>query len=234
MITPGNIDATEVAKFDRLAHRWWDNDGAFRPLHDINPLRVRYIDERISLAGKHVLDVGCGGGILAEEMARHGAEVTGIDAAGSVIEVARAHQLGSKVRVTYECCTAEQHLAQHCDYYDVVTCLELLEHVPDPASLVHACAELARSGGAVFFSTINRNFKSWLNAIVGAEYVLGLLPRGTHDYEKFIKPSELARWARSAALELKELSGMRYNPVTRSARLSDALDVNYLAWMVRP
>ncbi len=233
MTERGNVDQAEVLKFEEMAHRWWDTKGSFKPLHDINPLRAQYIDERTPLAGKRVLDVGCGGGVLTEEMYRRKANVSGIVAAESVINVARAHQMESKTAVSYLQETAEDHLTEHRDHYDVVTCLELLEHVPDPEALVRVCAELTRAGGSVFFSTINRNLKSWLNAIVGAEYVLGLLPRGTHDYQKLIRPSELARWARVAALELKELNGMSYNPFTGTTRLRASVDINYLAWMQR-
>ena len=233
MTNPRNVDDAEVSKFESLAHRWWDTEGSLKPLHDINPLRAQYIDERASLAGKRVLDVGCGGGILTEELDRRGAEVTGIDAGESVINVARAHQRESKSAVSYQQQSAEEHLGDFPAHYDTVTCLELLEHVPDPGGLVRDCAALTRPGGNVFFSTINRNLKSWLNAILGAEYVLGLLPRGTHDYQKLIKPSELAGWARASALEMKELHGMSYNPFTRTARLRANVDVNYLAWMLR-
>lgn len=233
MTEPRNVDNTEVSKFDALAHRWWDPQGAFKPLHDINPLRAQFIDERMPLCNKQVLDVGCGGGILTEEMNRRGAQVTGIDVAEEVINVARLHQMESKSAVKYQQQTAEEHLVAHRERYDAVTCLELLEHVPDPASLVRVCAELTRPGGSLFFSTINRNMKSWLSAIVGAEYLLGILPRSTHDYHKLIKPSELARWGRLAGLELKEINGMAYNPFTGTARLSTGVDINYLTWMRR-
>ena len=234
MTEPRNVDDNEVSRFDALAHRWWDPQGAFKPLHDINPIRAQFIDERLPLNGKRILDIGCGGGILTEEMSRRGAQVTGIDAGEAVINVARLHQIESKTAVTYLRQTAEEHLIDHREDYDVVTCLELLEHVPNPASLVEVCTQLTRPGGSVFFSTINRNIKSWLNAIVAAEDVFGILPRGTHDYAKFIKPSELSRWSRLAGLELKELIGMGYNPFTGSARLSCDVGINYLAWMNRP
>lgn len=226
-----NVDQKEVSKFEELAHRWWDPNGSFKPLHDINPLRADYIDQRRPVAGQRVLDIGCGGGLLTEELDRRDAEVTGIDAATHVLNVARAHQADSGTEVNYLNETAEEHLRSHHEYYDVVTCLELLEHVPDPPVLVRACAELARPGASIFFSTINRNAKSWLGAIVGAEYVLRLLPRGTHEYHKFIKPSELAAWGRAAGLELRELNGMFYNPFTGRARLQTRVDINYLVWM---
>lgn len=234
MTEPRNVDDNEVSRFEALAHRWWDPQGAFKPLHDINPIRAQFIDERLPLNGKRILDIGCGGGILTEEMSRRGAQVTGIDAGEAVINVARLHQIESKTAVTYQRQTAEEHLLNHRENYDVVTCLELLEHVPNPASLVEVCTQLTRPGGSVFFSTINRNIKSWLNAIIAAEYVFGILPRGTHDYAKFIKPSELSRWSRLAGLELKELIGMGYNPFTGSARLIRDVGINYLAWMNRP
>ncbi len=228
-----NTDEAELAKFEELAHRWWDREGAFKTLHDINPLRCDYIDERVALQGKRVLDVGCGGGILSEEMAQRGATVIGLDASETVIEVARLHQMESGIGVEYLELTAEELAEREGQSYDVVTCLELLEHVPDPQSLVQACTRLARPEGHVFFSTINRRAKAWLYAIVGAEYLLGLLPKGTHEYQKFIRPSELAAWARGAGLELLELTGMRYNPLSGEARLCQSLDINYLAWMKR-
>jgi len=223
-----NADPAELQKFSELAHRWWDPHGEFRPLHDINPLRLDWIDSRAALAGKKVLDVGCGGGILAEAMAGRGASVTGIDLSEKSLRVAELHRLESGAAVTYEHAMAEPFAAQHAGEFDVVTCLELLEHVPEPASVVAACARLVRPGGQVFFSTINRNPKAYLFAVVGAEYVLRLLPRGTHDYLRFIKPSELSRFCRSAGLRPEELVGMTYNPVTQRYRLGADAGVNYL------
>ena len=219
-----NADQAELEKFSKLAHRWWDPEGEFRPLHDINPLRLEWIAEHAPLGGAAVLDVGCGGGILAEAMARRGARVTGIDLSEKALRVAELHLHESRLAVRYEKSSVEDYVGE----FDVVTCMELLEHVPDPASMVAACARLARPGGQVFFSTINRNPKSYLFAVVGAEYVLGLLPKGTHDYQRFIKPSELARWSRAAGLRIDEVIGMTYNPVTRRYRLGSDCDVNYL------
>jgi 2-polyprenyl-6-hydroxyphenyl methylase/3-demethylubiquinone-9 3-methyltransferase len=229
-----NVDPAEVAKFEELASRWWDPHSEFKPLHDINPLRVDYIERRAALAGKQVLDVGCGGGILSEAMARHGARVTGIDMGEAPLSVARLHQYESGVEVDYQRITAEQLAAAQPGSFDVVTCLEMLEHVPDPASVIHACAQLVKPGGQVFFSTLNRNPKSYLFAILGAEYLLRLLPKGTHDYRKFIRPSELDEWARQAGLELDDLTGMSYNPLSGEYRLGDDVDVNYLAAYTRP
>jgi 2-polyprenyl-6-hydroxyphenyl methylase/3-demethylubiquinone-9 3-methyltransferase len=223
-----NVDPAELAKFSDLAHRWWDPHGEFRPLHDINPLRLEWIDERAGLAGKRVLDVGCGGGILAEAMAARGAHVTGIDLSEKSLRVAELHRLESGAAVSYERAMAEAFAASHPGEFDVVTCMELLEHVPQPASVVAACARLVKPGGQVFFSTINRNPKSYLFAVIGAEYILRLLPRGTHDYLRFIKPSELARFAREAGLRPEEVLGMTYNPLTREYRLGPDTDVNYL------
>lgn len=227
-----NADPTELAKFSELAHRWWDPHGEFRPLHDINPLRLDWIDERAGLAGKRVLDVGCGGGILAEAMARRGAAVTGIDLSEKSLRVAELHRLESGAALagvlSYERAMAEEYAAAHAGEFDVVTCMELLEHVPEPASVVDACARLARPGAQVFFSTINRNPKSYLFAVIGAEYVLRLLPRGTHDYLRFVKPSELARFCRAAGLRPEEALGMTYNPLTRQYRLGRDTGVNYL------
>ncbi len=229
-----NVDQHEVSKFERLAARWWDPQSEFKPLHDINPLRLDYIDSRTGLAGKKVLDVGCGGGILAESMAQRGANVTGIDMGEAPLAVARLHQLESGVDVDYRCMTAEALAEQMPHAFDVVTCMEMLEHVPSPASVIAACASLVKPGGHVFFSTINRNPKSYLFAIVGAEYLLRMLPKGTHDYAKFIRPSELDGWARAAQLDLLQVTGMTYNPINRSYRLGDDIDVNYLAYYAAP
>ena len=223
-----NVDHAEVSKFEALASRWWDPESEFKPLHDINPLRLDYIDQRAALAGKRVLDVGCGGGILAEGMARRGAAVTGIDMGEAPLRVARLHQLESGVQVEYQRSTAEDFAEGHGGEFDVVTCMEMLEHVPDPASVVAACARLVRPGGHVFFSTINRNPKAYLFAILGAEYVLQLLPRGTHDFSKFIRPAELGAWARQAGLAVRDIAGMGYNPLTRRYRLGPDVSVNYL------
>jgi 2-polyprenyl-6-hydroxyphenyl methylase/3-demethylubiquinone-9 3-methyltransferase len=219
-----NVDPAEVEKFSSLAHRWWDPEGEFRPLHDINPLRLEWIAGHAGLAGASVLDVGCGGGILAEAMARRGARVTGIDLSEKALRVAELHRHESRLDIRYEKSSVEDFAGE----FDVVTCMELLEHVPQPASMVGACARLVRPGGRVFFSTINRNPKSYLFAVVGAEYVLGLLPKGTHDYLRFIKPSELLRWSRAAGLRVEEMTGMTYNPIQRRYRLGSDCDVNYL------
>jgi len=231
---PLNADPKELAKFSELAHRWWDPAGEFRPLHRINPLRLAWIEGQAGLAGKEVLDVGCGGGILAEAMARRGARVKGIDLAEKPLRVAELHRLESGVAVTYEAASAEELAAREPGRYDVVTCMEVLEHVPDPSSTVRACAALAKPGGRVFFATINRNPKSYLFAIVGAEYVLGLLPKGTHDYAKLIKPSELARWCRAGGLEVEGLVGLTYNPLTQVYALGRDTDVNYMMRTARP
>lgn len=223
-----NVDPAELQKFSDLAHRWWDPAGSFRPLHEMNPLRLDWIDQRAHLAGKRVLDVGCGGGILSEAMAARGAEVLGIDLGDKPLRVAQLHALESGARVGYRAVSAEELARESAASFDVVTCMELLEHVPEPASTVAACAALARPGGWVFFSTINRNARAFLMAILGAEYVLGLLPRGTHEYARFIRPSELAQAARAAGLEVDELSGMSYQPLTRQFRLGPDARVNYL------
>jgi len=223
-----NADPAELDKFSKLAHRWWDPAGEFRPLHEINPLRLDWIAQHAPLDGAAVLDVGCGGGILAEAMARRGAKVTGIDLSEKALKVAQLHLLESRLEVQYQSVSAEDYAAAHADRFDVVTCMELLEHVPEPGAMVAACARLVRPGGQVFFSTINRNPKSYLFAVIGAEYVLGLLPKGTHDYMRFIKPSELSRWSREAGLRIDELIGMSYNPITRRYWLGRDCDVNYL------
>jgi 2-polyprenyl-6-hydroxyphenyl methylase/3-demethylubiquinone-9 3-methyltransferase len=225
---PTNVDPKELAKFSELAHRWWDPAGEFRPLHQINPLRLAWIDGKARLAGKHVLDVGCGGGVLAEAMTRAGARVTGIDLAEKPLRVAQLHRLESGLAIEYVLVSPESLAEREPGRYDVVTCMEVLEHVPDPASTVRACARLARAGGDVFFATINRNPKSYLLAVIGAEYVLRLLPKGTHDYAKFIKPSELSRWSRDAGLDVKSLVGMTYNPLTQIYALGRDADVNYI------
>jgi len=225
-----NVDAEEIQKFENLASRWWDPHGEFKPLHDINPLRLGFINERTPLAGRQVIDVGCGGGLLAEAMTELGARVTGIDKGQAPLAVARLHLKETGRTVDYHQASAEEWAAQHAGEYDVVTCLELLEHVPDPASTVAACARLAAPGGAVFFSTINRNPKAWVFAVLGAEYILGLLPKGTHDYAKLIKPSELDAWCRHAGLETREMTGMHYNPLTQRYWLAPGLDVNYIAY----
>jgi 2-polyprenyl-6-hydroxyphenyl methylase/3-demethylubiquinone-9 3-methyltransferase len=224
-----NADPAEIAKFEALASRWWDPQSEFKPLHEINPLRLDYIEAHCGgLAGKTVIDVGCGGGILAESMAAVGATVTGIDMGEAPLKVARLHGLESGIEVDYQHSTAEAFASQHPGAFDIVTCMEMLEHVPDPASVVRACAQLVKPGGTVFFSTINRNPKAYLFAIVGAEYLLHLLPRGTHDYARFIRPSELESWVRHAGLTLRDLTGIHYNPLSRHYALGRDLDVNYL------
>ncbi len=233
MTTQQNADPLELEKFSELAHRWWDPESEFRPLHEINPLRLDWIDRCIGIAGKRMLDVGCGGGILSESMASRGADVTGIDLSEKALSVARLHLLESGRNVRYLLQSAEDHARESAGQYDVVTCMEMLEHVPDPASTIRACAAMVRPGGTVFFSTLNRNPKSWLFAIVGAEYVLRLLPRGTHEYEKFIKPSELAQDARAAGLREAEMMGMSYNPLTQVYSLGRDTSVNYLMRCVR-
>ena len=229
-----NADPQELQKFSALAHRWWDPTSEFRPLHEINPLRLEWINARVPLAGKTVLDVGCGGGILAESIAKKGAKVTGIDLSEKALKVADLHSLESGVAVRYELIAAEELASREAGHYDVVTCMEMLEHVPDPAAIVQACATLVKPGGHVFFSTLNRNPKSYLFAIIGAEYILRLLPRGTHDYMKFITPAELSQYIRLAGLEVDALKGMTYNPLTKIYYLNQNTDVNYLVASVKP
>ncbi len=235
MTTTQNVDHAEIAKFEELAHRWWDRHSEFKALHDINPLRANYIDQHSPVASKRVLDVGCGGGILAEALAQRGATVTGIDMGEAPLAVARLHQLESGVTVNYRKITAEELAAAEPAQYDIVTCMEMLEHVPDPGSIIQACATLCKPGGHLYFSTLNRNPKSYAFAIVGAEFILKLLPKGTHDYAKFIRPSELAEWLRSAELNLVNMTGMLYNPLTKIYRLDERdVSVNYLMHARKP
>jgi 2-polyprenyl-6-hydroxyphenyl methylase/3-demethylubiquinone-9 3-methyltransferase len=229
-----NADPLELQKFSELAHRWWDPTSEFRPLHEINPLRLEWINALVPLAGKRVLDVGCGGGILAEAIAKKGANVKGIDLSEKALKVAELHSLESGVQVNYELIAAEALAAREADQYDVVTCMEMLEHVPDPSAIVQACATLVKPGGRLFFSTLNRNPKSYLFAIIGAEYMLRLLPRGTHDYAKFIKPAELSQFARNANIEVQALKGMTYNPLTKIYSLNHDTGVNYLMACSKP
>ncbi|MDP1606291.1 MAG: bifunctional 2-polyprenyl-6-hydroxyphenol methylase/3-demethylubiquinol 3-O-methyltransferase UbiG [Rhodocyclaceae bacterium] len=229
-----NVDPQEIAKFSELAHRWWDPNSEFKPLHDINPLRLAWIDRCVGLAGKRVLDVGCGGGLLTEGMAGCGASVTGIDLSEKALGVARLHLLESGRTVDYRLVSAEALAAEAPASFDAVTCLEMLEHVPDPASTIAACAALVKPGGQVFFSTINRNPKAYLFAVIGAEYILNLLPKGTHDYAKFLRPAELARFARQAGLDVTEVIGMSYNPLTQTYKLGNDTSVNYLVRTARP
>jgi 2-polyprenyl-6-hydroxyphenyl methylase/3-demethylubiquinone-9 3-methyltransferase len=230
----GNVDAAEIARFQSAASRWWDPEGEMRPLHDLNPVRLGYVERCGPLAGRTVVDVGCGGGLLSEAMARKGARVTGLDLADELLSVARLHALDAGVSVDYRCEAAETHAGEHAGHYDVVTCMEMLEHVPDPASVVAALAALARPGGHVFVSTLNRTPRAYVMAILGAEYVLRLLPAGTHTYEKFIRPSELAAWARAAGLSQVDIAGLNYDPFSRQARLTDDAAVNYLMHFRRP
>lgn len=227
-MTTANADQRELQKFAELAHRWWDPQSEFKPLHDINPLRVDYIRERVRLPGARLVDVGCGGGLLSEAMAREGAVVTGIDLGEKALGVAKLHKLESGVEVDYRLQSAEGLAAEAPDSFDVVTCLEMLEHVPDPAQTVAACAAMAKPGGDLFFSTLNRNPKSYLLAVIGAEYILRMLPKGTHDYAKFIKPSELCRFCADAGLDVVDLVGMTYNPLSKTYSLGRDTDVNYL------
>jgi 2-polyprenyl-6-hydroxyphenyl methylase/3-demethylubiquinone-9 3-methyltransferase len=229
-----NVDPAEIAKFEALAERWWDPQGEFRPLHELNPLRLEFVRSRAALAGARVLDVGCGGGILTEALAAEGATVTGIDLAETPLRIAELHALERNVTVDYCLESVESHAAAHPGHYDVVTCMELLEHVPQPQATVARLAELLKPGGQLFVSTLNRNPKAFLLAILGAEYVLGLLPRGTHDYERFIRPSELARWARASGLTLGSIAGLVYDPFTRRFRMGADTDVNYVVHFVKP
>lgn len=223
-----NVDPKEIAKFDEVAFRWWDSESEFKPLHEINPIRFKYIDQRANLAGKKTLDVGCGGGLLSEAMAKAGANVTGIDMGKGPIEVAQLHLLESELDIEYQQISAEAFAEQNVAAFDVVTCMEMLEHVPDPASIIAACSKMVKPGGHVFFSTLNRNAKSYVHAIIGAEYILKMLTPGTHDYKKFIKPSELARWIRAADMSMQDMAGLTYNPLNKVYKLTQDIDVNYM------
>lgn len=224
-----NVDEHEIEKFERMASRWWDLEGDFKPLHDMNPVRANYIDEKSPVAGIRLLDVGCGGGILCEAMAHRGADVTGIDMGKAPLEVAELHKLEHQLTIDYQLSTAEEFAEKHAGTFDVVTCLEMLEHVPDPGSVIQACAKLCKPGGDIYFSTINRTPKAYALAIVGAEYVLQVLPKGTHDYKKFIRPSELGRWMREARLQLADITGMTYNPFMKTFKLNPKdVGVNYI------
>jgi len=230
-----NVDSAEVAKFEKMAQRWWDKSGDFKPLHEINPLRANFIDRHSPVAEKKVIDIGCGGGILSEALAQRGATVTGIDMGEAPLAVAQLHSMEGNLEIEYLHATAEQMAQQRPAQYDIVTCLEMLEHVPNPASVIKACAALCKPGGHLYFATINRNPKSYLFAILGAEHILRMLPKGTHDYEKLIKPSELYAWLRQANLQLQNSTGMTYNPLTQQYRLnSNNMDVNYLLHASKP
>lgn len=230
-----NVDPNEIRKFEELASRWWDRNSEFKPLHDINPLRANWIDSLAPVAEKTILDVGCGGGILCEALAQRGAVVTGIDMGDAPLAVGNLHKLESGVAVTYEKSTAEDYAESHAEAFDTVTCLEMLEHVPDPSSVVAACAAMCKPGGTLFFSTINRNPKSYLLAVIGVEYVLRMLPKGTHEYSKFIRPSELGQWVREAGLEIDQMTGLLYNPITKTYKLNEQdVDVNYMVCARKP
>ena len=230
-----NIDQAEVEKFNALAHKWWDSTSEFRPLHEINPLRVNFIKSKFDLKGKKLLDVGCGGGILSESMAKEGAHVTAIDQGEKVIKIAQLHNLESKLDISYKQLNIEDFCINNNDKFDVITCLEMLEHVPEPSSVVTACAKMTKPGGTVFFSTINRNPKSYLLAVIGVEYILRMLPKGTHEYAKFIRPSELGEWIRNAGLEVTHMTGLVYNPITKNYRLNKRdVDVNYMICARKP
>ena len=234
MMNTLNADPAEIQKFSDLAHRWWDPTSEFRPLHEINPLRLEWINNRSALAGKNVIDIGCGGGILSESMAKKGANVTGIDLSDKALKVADLHGLESGITVRYKRIAAEQMAQEEAEQYDVVTCMEMLEHVPDPASIIRACFTLVKPGGHVFFSTLNRNAKSYLFAIIGAEYLLQMLPKGTHDYAKFITPAELSQAIRNAGLQVDSIRGMSYNPISKIYSLNQDTSVNYLVACTRP
>ncbi len=234
MTATQNVHLHEINKFGALAERWWDPQGEFKTLHDINPLRIQFIQQHTSVQEKNIIDVGCGGGILSEGLAKHGAKVTGIDLSEELIDIADLHGLESGVEVSYKKVSAEQLAEQQPEYFDHVTCMEMLEHVPDPSSIVSACAAMVKPGGFVFFSTLNRKPKAWLLAILGAEYLLNILPKGTHDYKTFIKPSELSSWCRSSGLEMQGMTGIEYNPLSKIFSLGDDIDVNYIMAFQKP
>jgi len=234
MTQTANIDPSEIKKFEDLASRWWDEHGEFKPLHEMNPLRLNFINNHSPLSGKNVCDIGCGGGILSESMAKCGATITGLDMGKAPLSVARLHAMESELEIDYQQVTAEEFALQHAATFDVITCMEMLEHVPDPSSVIEACCTLVKPGGSVYFSTINRNPKAYLFAIVGAEYLMKMLPRGTHDYARFIKPSELDQWARATGLKLNDLKGVSYNPLTNLFSQSQDVDVNYMVHYQRP
>ena len=230
-----NIDINEIKKFEALAGRWWDKESKFKPLHDINPLRANWIDKYSPVAKKKVLDIGCGGGILAESLTQRGAIVTGIDMGEAPLAVARLHSLETGLSIDYKKCTAESLVAEETEQFDIITCLEMLEHVPDPASVILACSKLVKPGGHLYFSTINRNIKSYLFAVIGAEYILNLLEKGTHDYAKFIRPCEMGNWIRDSGLEMKEITGLTYNPFNKNYRLNEEdVNVNYMVHTIKP
>ncbi len=234
MTHTANFDPSEIKKFEELASRWWDEQGEFKPLHEMNPLRLNFINTGSPLEGKTACDIGCGGGILSESMAKCGASVTGLDMGKAPLSVARLHAMESELDIDYQQITAEEFAEKNPEKFDVITCMEMLEHVPDPASVINACHQLVKPGGSIYFSTINRNPKAYLLAIIGAEYVMKMLPRGTHDYSRFIKPSELDSWARAAGLELRDLKGVTYNPLTGLFSQSQNVDVNYMVHYQRP
>ena len=232
--TKANVDPSEIRKFEELASRWWDKQGEFKPLHDINPLRLNFINTASPLSGKRVLDVGCGGGILCESMAACGADVTGTDMGKAPLSVARLHAMENELDIDYQQITVEDLAVSQAESFDIVTCMEMLEHVPDPSSVINACTQLVKPGGSIYFSTINRNPKSFLFAIIGAEYLLKMLPAGTHDYSKFIRPSELDSWCREAGLDVLGIQGITYNPLTGMYRTSRDVDVNYMVHYIKP
>jgi 2-polyprenyl-6-hydroxyphenyl methylase/3-demethylubiquinone-9 3-methyltransferase len=228
MTTQANVDPAEVAKFEALATSWWDAEGESKPLHDLNPIRLGYIQQRCQLNDKHVIDVGCGGGILSEALAKSGATVTGIDMGKMPLDIAKLHALEAELTIDYQQITAEEKAEQSAEQFDVVTCMEMLEHVPDPVSVIQACSDLVKPGGDLFFSTLNRHPKAYLLAVLGAEYIMKMLPKGTHDYKRFIRPSEMASWCRQAGLEVNNITGMSYNPISKAFKLGDDVKVNYL------